>query len=167
MIRLRNALESQCHQWLSHGLPSRERLTQAAEEFKQWKAQNGVTGIWSSAPLLLTATLDDGIGQGIDLIQLFSDVIGMKVRPLGLLQPPEGIVAACLNAQPAFLGLTVLQMDSEANLSYIGGRIPPQTRIVAGGPAFRYDPEMAERCGVHYVAANVADYMNFLLNLNI
>ncbi len=167
MIGLRNALESHCHRWLSHGLPSREKLTQAAAELNQWKAQNGVTGIWPTTPLMLTATLDDGIGQGIDIIQLFSDVIGLQVKPLGLLQPPDRIVAACLMEQPAFLGLTVLQMDSEADLAYVGERIPPQTRIIAGGPAFRYDPEMAERCGVYYVAANVADYMNFLLNLNI
>lgn len=167
MMELRNLLNKLSIKWLSQGLPSREELIQTAEELKEWKRRKGVTGIWPKAPLLLTATLDDGIGQGIEIIQLFSEVLGMKVNPLGLLQPPEQIVAACLQEQPAFLGLTVLQIDSDDDLAYIGQRMPPRTRIVAGGPAFRYDHSMAVRCGVHHVSPNVADYINFLLNLNI
>ena len=165
MVRLRKALETYCRQWLSHGLPSRDQLLQTAAQLTEWKKQNGVSGIWPSAPLLLTATLDDGIGQGIEIIGIFSDVIGLKVIPLGLLQPPEKVVAACLRDKPAFLGLTVLQIDSEEALGYIGGRVPSETLVIAGGPAFKYEPGMAARCGVHHVAANVADYINFLLNL--
>jgi methylmalonyl-CoA mutase cobalamin-binding subunit len=167
MLELRNALESQSRKWLSQGLPSRERLIAAAVKLNAWKKRNGVTGIWPTAPLLLTATLDDGIGQGIEIIELFSEVAGLAVKPLGLLQPPGRIAEACLDERPDLLGMTVLQLDSEDDLAYIGRRIPRRTRIVAGGPAFKYDPEMAPRCGVHHVAANVADYIDFLLNLKI
>jgi len=167
MTQLRNALESLSRRWLTQGLPSRDGLFEAAEELNRWKRQNGVAGIWPVTPLLLTATLDDGIGQGIEIIKLFSEVIGLEVKPLGLLQPPEQIVTACLKEEPAFLGLTVLQIDSEDDLAFIGKRIAPPTRIIAGGPAFKYDAGMAKRCRVHHVAPNVADYINFLLNLNI
>lgn len=167
MIQLRNALESLSRRWLTQGLPSRSEVLRAADEINEWKRQNGETGIWTATPLLLTATLDDGIGQGIEIIEVFSKTIGLKVKPLGLLQPPEQIVAACLKEEPAFLGLTVLQIDSEDDLAFIGERISPLTRIIAGGPAFKYDAGMAKRCRVNHVAPNVADYIDFLLNLNI
>jgi len=164
MVRLRKKLEAHCRRWIAEGLPSREALQRAAAQLSEWKKQNEVTGIWSATPLLLTATLDDGIGQGIEIIQIFSEVVGMSVKPLGLLQPPEQIIAACLRDAPAFLGLTVLQIDSEEALARIGHRVPAQTRIIAGGPAFKYDSEMAAR---HHVSGNVADYIHFLLNLTV
>ena len=166
MIQLRNQLQRLCDQWLSTGLPSRDALLQTAEQLNRWKIQHKVPGIWPAAPLMITATLDDGIGQGIDIINIFSDIVGMKVKPLGLLQPAERIVAACLKDRPEFLGLTVLQIDSEETLSLIGQRVPSQTRIVAGGPAFKYEPEMAVRCHVHHVAVNVAAYIEYLLQLD-
>jgi len=167
MIQLRNRLRLLCDQWLSTGLPSRNALLNTAEQLDTWKIQNKVRGIWPAAPLIITATLDDGIGQGIDIINIFSEIVGMEVKLLGLLQPAERIVAACLKDRPAFLGLTVLQIDSEETLSLIGQRVPSQTRIVAGGPAFKYEPEMAVRCRVHHVAVNVAAYIDYLLLLNI
>ena len=167
MQSLRKLIEKQCHEWIQHGLPSRNQLLGAAAELDLWKKKTGISGIWSATPLMLTATLDDGIGQGIEIIETFSIAMGMQVKPLGLLQSPEKIVAACHQQLPQFLGLTVLQIDSEADLARIGSHLPQTTRLIAGGPAFRYDPEMASRCGVHYVAANVADYMRYILNLDI
>ncbi|MBI5897150.1 MAG: hypothetical protein HZB24_14495 [Desulfobacterales bacterium] len=87
----------------------------------------------------------------------------MQVIPLGLVRPADAIVAACLAHHPEYLGLTVLQLDSEEDLARVGHRLPAGTCLIAGGPAFRYDPEMALRCGVHYVAANVAYFIDFLL----
>jgi len=167
MIQLRNQLQALCGQWLSTALPSRDGLLETAEQLNTWKKQNKVPGIWPAAPLIITTTLDDGIGQGIEIINIFSEIIGMKVKSLGLLQPAERIISACLKDRPAFLGLTVLQIDSEETLSLIGQRVPSETRIVAGGPAFKYEPEMAIRCKVHHVAANVAAYIDYILQLNI
>jgi len=57
----------------------------------------------------------------------------------------------------------MLQLDSEEELVSIAHRLPAGTCLIAGGPAFRHDPEMAQRCGVHYVAANVAYFIDYLL----
>ncbi|MFZ1985071.1 MAG: cobalamin B12-binding domain-containing protein [Desulfatitalea sp.] len=163
MQSLRRQLETLCREWIDQGLPSREQIVRCAQTLIRWKEQHSGLGLWPEAPLLMTATLDDGIGQGIEIIHLFAEALGMRVMPLGLLQPADAIVAACRQHCPAFLGLTVLQLDSEEELASVGQRLPPGTCLIAGGPAFRYDPEMATRCGVHHVAANVAYFIDFLL----
>lgn len=160
---LRHQLEALSRTWIDQGLPSREQIVRCARTLIAWKEKHSGMGLWPEAPLLMTATLDDGIGQGIEIIGLFAEVLGMRVMPLGLVQPADAIVTACRRHCPDFLGLTVLQLDSDEALARVGHRLPPGTCLIAGGPAFRYDPEMAARCGVHHVAANVAYFIAFLL----
>jgi len=113
---------------------------------------------------MLTATLDDGIGQGISLIERFAAAAGLEVQRIGLLQYPGFILERCHILQPAMLGLTVLQLDSDDDLAEVGLNRPVQTSIVAGGPAFKFDPEMGKRCRVDYIAPNVAYFINYLLD---
>jgi methylmalonyl-CoA mutase cobalamin-binding subunit len=108
--------------------------------------------------------LDDGLGQGLAVIEKYATTIGIRLVSLGLLQTPETIVAACHRDQPDYLGMTVLQFDSEDDLTFIAGNLPPKTRIVAGGPVFSADPEFAERTGTHYAAKHVAYFLRFMLN---
>jgi methylmalonyl-CoA mutase cobalamin-binding subunit len=163
MISLCQRLKALSREWIERGVPSRELIVRSAEELLRWKSANDDRGIWPVPPRLLTATLDDGIGQGIEVIHLFAEVLGMQVIPLGLVRPADAIVAACLAHLPEYVGLTVLQLDSEEELARVGHRLPAGTCLIVGGPAFRHDPEMAMRCGVHYVAANVAYFIDFLL----
>ena len=149
--------------WISEGLPSREALESTADELDQWKKEHAVLGLWPDAPLMLTATLDDGIGQGISLIERFATLAGMVVERIGLLQYPGFILEKCHILQPAMLGLTVLQLDSDDSLAEVGLNRPSQTSIVAGGPAFKFDPEMGKRCGIDYIAPNVAYFLDYLL----
>ncbi len=149
--------------WRADGLASREQLIKVGECLLQWKTHNGSKGLWEVSPCLMTATLDDGIGQGLDIIHLFARVMGMTVTCLGLLQKPRAIVDACRRHCPQYLGLTVLQQDAEEDLALVGRQLPVQTRLIVGGPAFKYDPGMAARCGVHHVAANVAHFIDLLL----
>jgi methylmalonyl-CoA mutase cobalamin-binding subunit len=160
---LRHRLALLSRRWRTEGLASREQLVRAGESLLQWKKMNGSRGLWAQAPRLYTATLDDGIGQGLDMIHLFARAMGMTVTCLGLLQKPQAIVAACRRHCPEYLGLTVLQVDSEDELAFVGHHLPAQTRLVAGGPAFKYDPGMAARCGVYHVAPNVAHFIDLLL----
>jgi methylmalonyl-CoA mutase cobalamin-binding subunit len=160
---LRDRLALLSFRWRTEGLASREQLLRAGESVLQWKKLNGSGGLWANAPRLFTATLDDGIGQGLDIIHLFARVMGMTVTRLGLLQKPQTIVAACRRHCPEYLGLTMLQLDSEDELTFVGHHLPAQTRLIAGGSAFKYDPEMAARCGVFHVAANVAHFIDLLL----
>jgi methylmalonyl-CoA mutase cobalamin-binding subunit len=113
---------------------------------------------------MVTATLDDGLGQGLAAIEKFADAIGMRLISLGLLQTATSIVATCRREKPEFLGMTILQFDTEEELSAIAGQLPEKTRIVAGGPAFTGDPDFADRTGTHYAARNVAAFLRFMLD---
>lgn len=136
-----------------------------AAELSEWKQGHQVTGLWPEpAPLMLTATLDDGIGIGLDLIHRYVQVLGLRLIPLGLLQSPDAIIQACRQYQPDYLGITILQLDSDDDLAYLGKHLPADTRLIAGGPVFRYDPDMAERCGVHFVARDVSHFISFMLH---
>ena len=111
----------------------------------------------------MTATLDDGLGLGLQVIRMFSDAAGLEVIDIGLLVTPEKIITACKKNKPDLLGLTVLQFDSEENISMISRKLPSKTKIIAGGPVFTADPGFARRAGIHFTAKNVAYFIRFLL----
>lgn len=128
------------------------------------RSQLNIQGVWESAPVMVTATVDDGLGQGLAVIEKYATAIGMRLISLGLMQTPEAIIAACHRYQADYLGMTVLQFDSEDDLISIAEKLPSRTRIVAGGPVFSADPEFAERTGTHYAAKNVAAFLRFMLH---
>lgn len=163
--QLKQHLEKISRDWISHGLPSRQVLESTADELEEWKQSHAVSGIWAKQPLMLTATLDDGIGQGISIIERYAEVVGLEVQRIGLLQKPETIVDRCHSLQPLILGLTVLQLDSDEDLAQVGHQRPPNTCIIAGGPVFKFDPDMADRCKVDYVALDLAYFIDYLLKM--
>ncbi len=150
--------------WQQSGLPTAQGMETAADEIDRWKRRHGVKAIWRRPPLMVTATLDDGLGQGLRPIHRFAEIMGMRINHLGLLVNVEEILAACHRLQPDFVGLTVLQLDSDEALGRVGHGLPADTRLIAGGPVFKFDPDMGPRCGVGYVAAHVADFIDYLLN---
>jgi methylmalonyl-CoA mutase cobalamin-binding subunit len=164
-IDLRTRLSELVVELRKNGLPSRTELAAAVVDTQQWKKEHQVAGLWENPPLMVTATIDDAMGHGLDLIHQYADLAGLRVHPLGLLQPAEAIIAACREMEPALLGLTVLQFDSEDALALIARSIPEVTRIVAGGPVFKADPEITQRAGIQRVAADAADFLSFLLTL--
>ena len=111
----------------------------------------------------MTATLDDGLGHGLEIIRMFSEIAGLEIINLGLLLTPEEIITACKKTPPDLLGFTVLQFDSEENILMISRNLPSKTKIIAGGPVFTADPEFARRAGIHFTAKNVAYFIRFLL----
>lgn len=164
--QLRTKIIDLLEKWQKTGLPSRSKLEAEAEDMLIWKDDMGLTGLWDKPPLMLTATLDDGLGQGLELIHLYSKVAGLRIIFLGLLQSAENIIAASQKHIPDLLGITVLQFSSEESLKQITGRLPAKTRVIAGGPLFRADPDFAGRTDIHYAAKDVAAFMRFLLNLS-
>jgi hypothetical protein len=160
---LRKILNDLLEEWHRMGLPARAAVIQRAKEILHWKAAQNIEGLWPDAPLLVTATLDDGFGQGLEIIHLYAEVVGLRTHFLGLLQKPDAVLAACRRLKPDFLGLTVLQFDTEDALRTIRGKLPVKTRLIAGGPLFKADPEFAVRTGIDFAADNVADLLVYLL----
>jgi methylmalonyl-CoA mutase cobalamin-binding subunit len=149
--------------WLATGLPSRQVLDHAAEQIDQMRERLKVNGLWPAPPLMLTATVDDGLGQGLAVIERYADAIGFRLISLGLLQRPEIIIDACRYHRPDYLGLTVLQFESEEDVAQIARGLPDNTRIIAGGPVFIGDAGFAARTGTHHTARNVAAFLRLMV----
>jgi methylmalonyl-CoA mutase cobalamin-binding subunit len=163
--RFRAQLQCLSDQWKNNGLPSALELDRVANQLEADKKKGGIQGIWRQKPMMVTATIDDGLGQGLNIIHRYAAVLGLKIHPLGLMQPPEKIIEACLHHRPRFLGMTVLQLDSDDDIARISRQLPPETTLIAGGPVFKFDTDMAARCGIHFVAANVACFIDFICGL--
>jgi methylmalonyl-CoA mutase cobalamin-binding subunit len=164
LIEFREAVGDKARQWQAAGLPSRQSLDQTAQELVCLRNQLKVLCIFRQPPCMVTATLDDGLGQGLGIIERYAAAIGIRLISLGLMQPPPVIVAACRRHRPEFLGMTILQFDTEDDLRTISENLPRNTRIIAGGPVFSADPGFAARTGTHYAARNVADFLQFMLD---
>jgi methylmalonyl-CoA mutase cobalamin-binding subunit len=102
--------------------------------------------------------------QWLAVIERFAAAIGIHLTALGLLQSPEAIIAACHRHRPDYVGLTVLQFDSEDDVAQITQGLPANTRIIAGGPVFTGDSGFAQRTGTHHTAKNVAAFLRFMLD---
>ncbi len=161
--QLWNKLDELSKKWQSTGLPSRAGLEKAAGDLHEWKVITGVSGLWDKPPLMLTATLDDGLGHGLEVIRMFSETAGLETIELGLLLTPGKIITACKRYQPDLLGLTVLQFDSEEDILVISKNLPSRTKIIAGGPVFKADRGFAARADIHFVAQNAACFIQYLL----
>ena len=160
---LREAAHKLADHWQASGLPSRQELDAAFENLNHLRKRLNVPGLWKRSPTMVTATLDDGIGQGLTVVENCAAAIGIQLISLGVMQKLETICDACRRHQPEWLGVTVLQFDTEDELKWIAQQLPCQTRIVAGGPVFTGDPDFAHRTGVYYAARNVADFLQFML----
>lgn len=163
MSDLEKILSDLADRWSSSGLPVYSQLMDDAEALERIRKTMGLTGLWDVPPLMVTATMDDGIGQGIRIIERFAGLAGLRVLPIGLTVARERIAAECWRHRPALLGVTVLQTDSEEDLCWIRHSLPDETRLVAGGAAFRADPDLAGRCGVDFMARDVAAFIRYLL----
>ncbi|MBF0121735.1 MAG: cobalamin-dependent protein [Desulfobacterales bacterium] len=160
----RDKLNQMIYKWKQIGIPERSHLFQHAKVLSDWKKDNDILSLWIRQPLMLTATLDDSWGHGLEVIHAFADILGLKKVFIGLLQSPEVIIERCKQHQPDILGLTVLQFDSEDELSIIAKNVPHKTKIIAGGSIFKADPELINRTGIHFAAKDVSDFLYYMLN---
>ena len=162
---LREKLASLVQEWQDDALPSRYAFEFIASDLAEWKQTNRISGLWDTPPTMITATLDDFMGKGIETIELFAKIAGIEVTPLGVMQSAETIVKECIKQQPALLGLTVLRTFVFEDLVYIGHNIPSNTLlIVGGGPCLQSNPEIATQANLHFVAKDIKDFIQFLLN---
>ena len=161
--QLEKKLHDLSKKWQLTGLPSRSGLEKAASDLHEWKVKTGISGLWDQPPLILTATIDDGLGHGLEIIRMFAQIAGVEIIELGLLRTPEKIITACKKYRPDLLGLTVLQFDSAEDILKISQNLPSKTKIIAGGPVFTADRKFATRTGIHFAAKNAAYFIQYLL----
>lgn len=150
--------------WRQEGLPGYDALAAEAQALTTLGERPDTRPLWKAPPLLLTATLDDVLGQGLAVIHLYADAVGLRRRHLGLTISADAIIEACRAERPALLGMTVLQFDSEEDLARIRLEIPRSTRMVCGGPLFKADPDLTERCGIDFVARDLGSFLEYLLD---
>jgi len=113
-------------------------------------------------PRLYVATIDDGWGHGLDVIEAAARAVGAHTRRLGLLCSAQSILEPCAQEPPHILGLTVLHADAEPVVSEIVGGLSPTVRVWAGGPVFLWDPDFAQRTGIHDVIDDVGVFLQRL-----
>jgi len=142
---------------------SRAEIFQAGEILLDRKNALSIKGLWPSPPLMITATLDDAVGQGLTIIHLFSRLAGVDVKPLGLMQPPEKIIHACRQSLPNILGMTILQFHSEETLCDMVENLPAQTRVVVGGPIFKAMSTQELEKKRYLVLNDIRQFMDYLL----
>ena len=145
---------------------SRAEIYRAGEILLDRKDPATAKGIWQSPPLMMTATLDDAIGQGLKIIHLYSRLAGMNVKQLGLMQPPDKIIEACRLSPPDILGLTILQFHSEETLCDLVEHLPSQTKVIVGGPIFTSFSREELDTKKYHVLNTIQHFINFLLTLS-
>lgn len=165
--RLTHRINSLLKTWDVKDRPGRASLHAAADDLLAWRRSEKVPGLWQRPPRMLGATLDDGWGHGIELILKFAQALGCDTHFLGVLCPIDTIVEACEKETPDILGLTVLQLDTEAVLENLGKRLKRELtrkpQVIAGGPVFTIDPELAQRVGIDFVARDAAHFISHML----
>jgi len=159
---MRDAVNDLLRYWDRMGKPTREDYLKGASQLDALRGRTEGNGLWAQPPLMVTATLDDGWGHGVAVIESLATAVGVRIHALGVLQPPAAIVKACRDQQPDLLGLTVLQFDSDEDLMVITAALPPRTTLIAGGAAYRYDSDFAKRTGTHAVAHDGRAFLRFL-----
>ncbi len=147
---------------------SGSEVLQTGRKLLTWKATEAVDGLFSQPPRLMTATLDDGIGQGLTMIHCFAELTGVEIIHLGLMQTSATITAECRRQHPDMLGLTVLQYDTEEILcDHIIPQLPETVQVIVGGPIFKTMTEKTLAAKPYRVLNTIPDFLLFLMDMNV
>jgi hypothetical protein len=160
---MRNILEELSQVLHADGSWSRAEIFQAGGILLDHKNALSIKALWPSPPHMITATLDDAVGQGLAIIHLFSRLAGVDLKPLGLMQSPENIIDACRQSLPDILGMTILQFHSEETLFEIIDNLPSRTRVIVGGPIFKTMSTQELEHKEYLVLNDVRHFIDFLL----
>ncbi|ROR01454.1 cobalamin-dependent protein [Desulfosoma caldarium] len=152
------------HHWRVFGLPGRWQVLQELKELQRLQEALGAETRppLNRFPMIYLATLDDGWGHGLDVIDAAARAVGAPTVRLGLLCSTERIVDACRRNPPHVLGLTILHADTESAVSAVVQGLPSGVTVVAGGPVFRWDPDFAQRTGLDAVIQDVGDFLQWI-----
>ncbi|MDY6824634.1 MAG: hypothetical protein SWH68_12685 [Thermodesulfobacteriota bacterium] len=165
---LRQALNQCLQTFRENPGMSGSEILQQGRSLAAWKQARGIDGIFTDPPRMMTATLDDGIGQGLTLIHCFAELAGVTLIPLGLMQAPETIINECRRQQPDILGLTVLQYGTEELLcNDIIPHLPDRVQVIVGGPVFKTMDKAALAAKPYRVLNDVRAFLDHMLNMAV
>lgn len=129
---MKNDLLNLLRTWESEGIPPRWTLISSLRSLKERREEEGATLI-ERPYLILTATLDDGWGVGLETIHAACEALGIKYVFLGLMVPPELIIQKCAEIQPDMVGLTILHEPSLELLKELDQALPKALPLLVGG----------------------------------
>ncbi len=150
--------------WESNGLPGTETIKAQARDLTAWRTAESIGALWQRPPVMIGTTIDDALGQGIEVILALAEALGCRTRFLGLRKPVADIVEAGRKEDADMVGVTVLRFDEETALTELRRKLDARILLIAGGPAFRADPEIADRAGVDFVGKSAAHFLRFLMH---
>lgn len=134
------AINSTIEKWQQEGIPPRWTLIEELKKLSNLRKSLGIPSILPYPFRILTTTLDDGWGLGLDIIHHACDVFGIDYTFLGFLKSPEEIIEACSREMPNALGVTVIQEESLDSLLEIRRMLPDYVEVFAGGPGLQELP---------------------------
>lgn len=148
-------------EWEEQGMPPRWTLLRSLQTLREYREKNHIQ-LFPNSPVIMTATLDDGWGIGIDVIHKACEMLGISHRFLGLLVRPGKILKQCGILQPDFLGLTVLHETSLCDLKYIIQNLSPSIMILVGGLSVDIQNDHLSSGRIHYIR-NVSQFIRLFL----
>jgi methylmalonyl-CoA mutase cobalamin-binding subunit len=164
ILKLRKILDEFISNWKNDPKTSWAHIYSVGKQLLEWKTHQNIVGLWKYPPKIITATMDDGMGQGLKMIHLFSRVAGLEIVHLGLMQSPKKIINECQKQNPDFLGMTILQFETEELLKTIIPQIPKQMQVLVGGPIFNTMPDNALQNKKYHSFNHISEYLHFLCN---
>lgn len=141
------------------GIPPRWTLVEELKKLVELRQTLGVSSITPAPFRLLTATLDDGWGLGIEIIHHACDVLGVHYTFLGLMKSAQDITRSCEIEKPDAVGVTVLQEDTIEELLLLRRLITAETQIFAGGFGIR---NLTPVAGIT-VFKDIVSFMSYLI----
>lgn len=163
----KSLLQQRIHEWRDSGLPGRWRIVQDLQDLERLRRTIPVEAMPppEAFPLVYLATVDDGWGHGLDVIEAAARAVGARTVRLGLMRSASEILEKCARQAPHILGVTVLHAESESVIASIAQGLPHGVKFVAGGPVFHWDSDFAQRTGIHEVLEDVSVFLQRISEL--
>ncbi|MEJ5299511.1 MAG: cobalamin-dependent protein [Thermodesulforhabdaceae bacterium] len=152
--------------WEKSGIPPRWSLLEELKKLQSLRISLGLSSICENPPRLITATLDDGWGLGIEVIHMACNALGIPYNFLGLMKTPEEIVDACASDPPDIVGVTVIQEDSAEELLRLRRLLQPNILILAGGPGLKDPAEISHENNL-IIVKNVSHFIRMIIDVTI
>ena len=157
------SVKEKLESWDKSGIPTRWTLLEELKGLQNLRLSLGLNSIIGNPPRLLTTTLDDSWGLGLDVIHLACDALGIPYTFIGLMKTPEEITASYTPNLHDAVGITVIQENSVEKLLHLRRLLPQNISILAGGPGLKYMLEIPSGEKL-IIVKNVVHFIKIILD---